>query len=164
MVVFETALVFSTLLCALVAGFVFAFASVVMPGIQGLHDRDFLRTFRAIDLVIQRNQPSFMLVWLGSVLTLLVTVVLGFWHLVGVDRLQLIVAAAIYLFGVQLPTATINVPLNNRLQKLDLDSLSDSDIGEARVLFEGRWIKWNRIRTILAVLSSVMLMVLALRL
>lgn len=164
MAVFETALVLSTLLCALVAGFVFAFTSVVMPGIQCLNDRDFLRTFKAIDLVIQRNQPSFMLVWLGSVLTLLATVLLSFWHLAGVDLLLLMAAAAAYLLGVQLPTATINVPLNNRLQDLDLDSLADSDIGEARVDFEGRWIKWNLIRTILAVPASALLILLLLRL
>lgn len=161
---FEISLVLSTLFCALVAGFVFAFASVVMPGIQGFNDREYLRTFKALDLVIQRNQPFFMLVWLGSVLTLSVTVLLSFWHLGGVDRLLLIAAAAIYLLGVQLPTATINVPLNNRLQKLDLALLTDSDIGEARTHFEGRWIKWNLIRTILAILSSAMLMVLTLRL
>lgn len=161
---FEITLVISALLCALVAGFVFAFASVVMPGIQGLNNREFLRTFKAMDLVIQRNQPSFMLVWLGSVLTLVVTVVLSFWHLAGMDHLLLIFAAATYLLGVQLPTATINVPLNNRLQELDLNSLADSDINEARVRFEDRWTKWNRIRTILAVLASASLIVLLLRL
>jgi uncharacterized membrane protein len=67
---FEISLVLSALLCALVTGFVFAFASVVMPGIQTLDDRDFLRAFKAMDLVIQRNQPLFMLVWVGSVLAL----------------------------------------------------------------------------------------------
>jgi uncharacterized membrane protein len=162
--VFETALVISTLLCALVAGFVFAFASVVMPGIQDFDDREYLRTFKAMDLVIQRNQPPFVLVWLGSVLTLLITVLLGFWHLAGMDRLLLMVAGATYLFGVQLPTATINVPLNNWLQKLELDSLGDSEIHEARVRFEDRWIKWNLIRTILAVSTTALLIFLLLRL
>lgn len=162
--VFETALVLSTLLSALVAGFVFAFASVVMPGIQGLNDREFLRTFEAMDLVIQRKQPAFMLVWVGSVISLLATVLLSFWHIAGVDRMLLALAAAIYLIGVQLPTATINVPLNNSVQELELDSLDDSDINEARVRFEDRWITWNRIRTILAVLTSALLIVLILRL
>jgi len=164
MALFEIALVLSAPLCALVAGFVFAFASVVMPGIQGLNDREFLRTFKAMDLVIQRNQPSFIMVWLGSVVTLMATVLLSFWHLSGTDHLLLILAAAIHLLGVQLPTATINVPLNNRLQQLEIDSLTDSEINEARVRFEGRWIKWNRIRTILAILASSMLIALGLRL
>lgn len=161
--VFETILVLSTLLCALVAGFVFAFASVVMPGIQGLNDRKFLQTFKAIDLVIQRNQLSFMLVWLGSVFALMVCALLSFWHMSGIDHLLLLFATATYLLGVQVPTATINVPLNNRLHKLDLDSLPDSGVSELRVQFESRWIKWNLIRTMLAVLTSALLMVLLLR-
>jgi hypothetical protein len=43
------ALGLSTLLCSLVAGFVFAFAVVVMPGIQTLSDRDYLRAFKVMD-------------------------------------------------------------------------------------------------------------------
>jgi len=161
---FEIALVVSALLCALVAGFVFAFATVVMPGVRGLNDRDFLRAFKTMDGVIQRNQWAFMLVWLGSILASLLAVLLSFRHPVGAERFLLVVAAALYLLGVQLPTATINVPLNNRLQRLDLESLSDADISVSRTRFEGRWIKWNLIRTVLAVLSSAMLIVVALRL
>ena len=80
------------------------------------------------------------------------------------DRLLLMVAGSTYLFGVQLPTATINVPLNNWLQKLELDSLGDSEIHEARVRFEDLWIKWNLIRTILAVSTTALLIFLLLRL
>ena len=104
---FEISLAVSTLLCALVAGLLFAFASVVMPGIQGLNDRDFLRAFKAMDGVIQRNQPLFLMVWIGSVVVLLISFVLSFWYLEGIEHLLLIVAAAAYLLGVQLPTATV---------------------------------------------------------
>lgn len=58
----------TALLCSLVAGFLFAFAIVVMPGIGALNDLDFLKAFRAIDLVIQKNQPVFIIVWIGSAL------------------------------------------------------------------------------------------------
>ena len=50
-----------------VAGVVFAFAVVVMPGIRTLPDADFLRAFQVIDRVIQDNQPLFLLVWVGSI-------------------------------------------------------------------------------------------------
>jgi uncharacterized membrane protein len=93
----------------------------------------------------------------------LTSAVLSFWHLAGVDHLLLVLAAAIYLLGVQLPTATINIPLNNQLQKLDIDAVNDAAISDARVRFEERWVKWNRIRTALAVLASALLIVLALR-
>ena len=160
---FEATLVLSTLLCSLVAGFVFAFATVVMPGIQRLNDRDFLRAFKLIDGVIQRNQPLFMLVWIGSVVGLVIAALLSLWQLQGAYRLLMLVAAGSYLLGVQLPTATINVPLNNQLQALDLEAASDSELQEARTRFEDRWLRWNTIRTGFAALTTALLLVLLLR-
>lgn len=164
MSLFEIVLIVTTLLCALVAGFVFAFAAVVMPGIQDLGDRDFLRAFQAMDRVIQRGQPVFMLVWVGSVFSVLAVMLLGVWQLQGLDPWLLMVAGASYLLGVQLPTVAINVPLNNRLQQLKFGSLDDAEVRQARVWFEARWIGWNQIRTGLAILSSVLLLFVILRL
>ena len=67
---FQAVLMLATGLCSLVAGFLFAFAVVVMPGIRRLDDAAFIRTFQAIDRVIQDGQPLFLLVWVGSVLAL----------------------------------------------------------------------------------------------
>jgi len=154
----------STLLCSLVAGFVFAFAVVVMPGIKSLSDHNFLQAFKVMDRVIQNNQPIFILVWLGSAVALLISAVLGIWQLEGIDRFLVIIACATYLFGVQLPTATINIPLNNQLQTQDLDSMSESALSEVRMTFETPWIRWNSIRTVLATLTTALLILLLVRL
>ena len=82
---FELALLLSALLCALVAGLVLTFAIVVMPGIRFMGDRDFLMAFKAMGRVIQNNQPTFMLVWLGSAVGVLASTVLGTWRLEGLD-------------------------------------------------------------------------------
>ncbi len=160
---FQIALTLSTLLCSLVAGFVFAFAIVVMPGIQNLNDRDFLQTFKVIDRVIQNNQPIFILVWVGSIAVVIASAWLGILQLDGIDRLLIIIASVTYLLGVQLPTITINIPLNNQLQTLDLDSMSEPALQNARKQFEPRWVKWNSIRTVLAILTSVLLILLVFR-
>ena len=76
----------------------------------------------------------------------------------------MIAAVVVYLVGVQLPTATINIPLNNRLQTLDVDALDETARQEARRAFEPRWNQWNSIRTALACLASVLLLVLLFRL
>ena len=68
--IFQIALLVATFLCSLVAGLLFVFAVVVMPGIGNLNDREFIRAFQVMDRVIQNNQPLFMLVWLGSVVAL----------------------------------------------------------------------------------------------
>ena len=56
---FLPVLVLATFLCSLVAGLLFAFAVVVMPGLRSLDDGGFIRAFQAIDRVIQNNQPLF---------------------------------------------------------------------------------------------------------
>ena len=158
------ALVSATLLCSLVAGFVFAFACVAMPGIGTLGDRGFLRSFQVMDRVIQNNQPLFVVVWAGSAVTLLLSAVVGLGRLAGLDQALLLAAVVVYLVGVQLPTLTINVPLNNQLQTLDLEAMSDDALAAARDDFEPRWNRWNRIRTVLATLTALLLIVLVLRL
>jgi uncharacterized membrane protein len=153
----------AALSCSLVSGLLLAFAIVVMPGIAKLDDREFIRAFRLIDGVIQNNQPAFVFLWVGSVVTVLAAAVLGIWQLRGSDRLLIVAAALVYLVGVQAPTARINVPLNNQLQKLDLDSLDESTLKRARDDFEGRWNGWNRIRTACSVSACVLLLIALMR-
>ena len=160
--IFQITLILATLLCSLAAGLLFTFAIVVMPGIRSLDNRAFIRAFQVTDRIIQNNQPLFMLVWLGSVVTLLIAAVLGFGQLDTAGRLLIISATLIYLLGVQLPTITINIPLNNELQTLDVDVMDEASNSAARQAFEPRWNRWNAIRTAFAVLACLLLMTLLL--
>ena len=162
--VFQITLILATLLCSLVAGLVFAFAVVVMPGIKTLSDREFIRAFQVMDRIIQNNQPIFVLVWIGSIVTLVTSAILGISQLEGLERLLIIFAVLVYLLVVQLPTFTINIPLSNKLQTLDVDSMDKTAQKVARMDFEPSWLLWNSIRTIFATLVSSLLIVLLLRL
>jgi uncharacterized membrane protein/ketosteroid isomerase-like protein len=155
-----TSLILAAFLCSLVAGFLFAFAVVVMPGIRSLNDRDFLRAFQAMDCVIQNNQPVFMLVWVGSVVALIAAAALGIGQLDGLARVLLVAATLAYLLGVQGPTVAINVPLNNRLKALAVDALDDGARRAARQDFEPRWNRSNVTRAVLASVASGLLIVL----
>lgn len=157
-------LALSTFFCALVAGFLIAFTVVVMPGIQTLNDHDFLQAFKVMDRVIQHNQPIFIFIWLGSVLAVLAAIWIGFTSLAGTDRWLVIIAAAIYIFAAQLPTAIINVPLNNELQQQDLGSQSPAELKESRKRFEPRWIRWNTVRTVVATMSTALFLLVVLKL
>jgi uncharacterized membrane protein len=158
--IFEIALILATFLSSLVAGLLFVFAIVVMPGIKRLNDREFIRAFQVMDGVIQNNQPLFILVWAGSVVTLVTSAVFGLGQLDGLGRLLIIFAALAYILGVQLPTITINIPLNNRLQAVDVDAVNERTQETAREAFESRWNLWNSIRTAIASLVSVLLIIL----
>jgi uncharacterized membrane protein len=162
--VFDAVLVLATFLCSLVAGFLFAFATVVMPGIRSLDDGGFIRAFQVIDRVIQNNQPLFVFVWVGSVLALVAAAVVGLWALGGTDRLIVIVAALVYLLCVQLPTVTINIPLNNKIQKLDPGTMNEATRKRARDDFERRWNRSNATRAACASLASLLLVLLLIRL
>lgn len=157
---FHIVLILATLLCSLVAGFLFAFATIVMPGIQALNDREFIRSFQVIDGVIQNNQPLFVAVWMGSVVATVAAAGLGFGQLGGAQRLLLISAPLVYILGVQLSTFTINVPLNNHLQALNVDAMDEVALKVARMDFEPRWNRWNLVRTPFASLALVLLIVL----
>jgi uncharacterized membrane protein len=162
MTLFPIILVLAAFLCSLVAGFLFAFAIVIMPGIRSLDDAGFIRAFQVIDGVIQKGQPVFLIVWLGSALALIAAAVLGHWALSPPDRPLMVLAALIYLFGVQLPTMTINIPLNNRLQRLDPGTMDVPARSRARGDFESRWNRWNAFRTACASLTTILLLLLLL--
>lgn len=160
----ETIVVLATLLCGLVAGFLFGFAVVAMPGIGRLDDREFIRSFQVMDRIIQGNQPLFIVMWIGSVIALVAAVVVGLTtELGGVDRGLLLVAAVVYLLGVQVPTASINIPLNNRIQQVDAVAADSGTLAAERAAFEPRWNQWNRIRTVMAIMSTTLLLIVVLR-
>ena len=161
--VFHVTLILATLLCSLVAGFLFAFAVVVMPGIAHLDDASFLRAFQVIDRVIQNNQPLFMLVWVGSLLAVIAAAALGLWTHTGLDRMLVVLAAAVFLIAVQVPTATINIPLNNQIKSLDVAAMSDAARRDAREMFERSWNRWNVRRSVGAVAVTVLLLIVLLR-
>jgi uncharacterized membrane protein len=111
-----------------------------------------------MDGIIQNNQPVFMLVWLGSVVAIIATTILGFQNLVTSQTNLLWLASAFYLLGVQLPTASINIPLNNELQNMNLMTLKESELAMFRLKFDTQWNRWNRFRTFNAIVSvSIML-------
>lgn len=157
---FHIALILATLLCTLVTGLVFGFAVVVMPGLAKLSDRELLLAFKHIDGIIQDQQAAFMIVWVGSIAAIITMMVLGTLNISGTQLYLMWFASVLYLLGVQLPTIRFNIPLNNGVQALDIDNLSESDLAQARTQFEAPWNRWNRIRTMNGMIAVAALLVL----
>jgi uncharacterized membrane protein len=153
----------SILFCSLVAGLLFGFAVVVMPGIAKLTDKEYLLAFKNMDGIIQDNQPLFILVWAGSILSVIVTLVLGVMNLNGTQIYLLSAASVLYLLGVQLPTFRFNIPLNNSLQSLDIETLRETEFTLFRSDFEAPWNRWNRFRTVNAIVAVSMFLLVLLR-
>jgi len=164
MELFHLVVLVAAALCALVAGLLFTFAVVAMPGLANLSDREFIRAFQVMDRVIQDRQPLFVVVWAGSVVALIVALVMGFQQEDGVTSGLLIAAAALYLFGVQLPTARVHLPLNNEMQTVEVDAVGEAERKQARERFEARWNRSNQIRTAISIVTMLLLLVVLLRL
>ena len=150
--IFGISLILSTFFCSLVAGLLFGFAVVVMPGIAGLSNRDFLISFKQMDGIIQNNQPVFTLVWLGSIAAIMATSIQGVQNLGASQTNLLLLGLAFYLLGVQLPTARFNIPLNNELQNMDLMKMEESELAVFRSKFQTKWNFWNRFRVLNSIL------------
>ena len=151
----DIALVFAVLTCSLVTGFIFTYAVVIMPGFSKLEDKEFLRAFQVTDGVIQNNQPLFMLTWVGSIISVLSVMAISILSL-GVSEAWIIfVVGLIYLLGVQGITISIHLPLNNHIQKIDINDMNNQSLNEERTNFEMRWNYFNKIRTFIAFAASL---------
>ena len=162
MTLFDITFIATTLLCALTAGLILGFAVVVMPGIAKLSDRGFLLAFKEMDGVIQNKQPLFMFVWVGSIVSVVLLLILGTRQLSGLERYVMWFACSLYLIAVQGPTIRFNIPLNNAVQALKIDDLNDSDLARARRQFETPWNRWNLFRTLAAIVCVIALLMLQL--
>ena len=158
--VLDISLIFSILSCSLVSGFIFTYAIIVMPGLSNLNDKDFLRAFQVTDAVIQNKQPLFMFTWIGSIVAMLTTLLVSLAS-VGLPETWLILLIGVaYLLGVQGITVAIHIPLNNHIQKIEIDALNDDMLADERLKFETTWNFFNYIRTSIALSVSVLMLIL----
>ena len=152
-------LILAILLCSLVTGFIFTYAIVVMPGLSKLKDKEFIRAFQVTDEIIQNNQPIFMLIWVGSIISVL-SLIISSVIIIGIsESLLTIIIGTIYLFGVQGVTIGIHLPLNNQIQKVNTEESDDQKLHEERLNFERKWNFFNNIRTIIAFFITLMFIV-----
>ena len=155
----DISLIFSITLCSLVSGFIFTYAIIVMPGLSNLNDKEFIRAFQVTDSVIQNNQPIFMLTWIGSIVSLLSTILTSIISFGLSDTWLVVLFSVVYLLGVQGITIAIHIPLNNQIQKVLIEELNDEAITDERVKFERKWNFFNNIRTSISISVTLLLLI-----
>ena len=155
MEILNISLFFSTLLCSLVTGFILTYAIVVMPGLSKLDDKEFIKAFQVTDGIIQNNQPIFILIWVGSIISVVSTIIISMFTLGILEGWKIIFVSLVYLIGVQGITIIIHLPLNRRIQKIDINSTNLQSLNEERKNFETKWNYFNNIRTVIAFLVTL---------
>ena len=155
----DISLIFAILFCNLVGGFIFTYSIVVMPGLSNLNDNDFLKAFQVTDAVIQNNQPLFMFTWIGSIVAILTTIAVSLVAVSLSEAWLIILVGAAYLQSVQGITLAIHIPLNNHIQKLNIEELDDKTLADERLKFETKWNLFNIIRTGIAISVSLLMLI-----
>ncbi|WP_115462162.1 anthrone oxygenase family protein [Winogradskyella aurantiaca] len=146
-------LILSVLFTGLTAGLCFTWSNAVTPGIGRLDDISYLKSFQAMNRAIINAQ--FMLVFMGPIILLFFNAYLFKNNDTGFCLF--LIAAILFLIGIGLVTVFGNVPLNEILDKSNLESLSKLELQTLRSKFEQPWNRWHMVRTLSSLTSFLLL-------
>lgn len=135
----------------LLAGLFFAFSVAVGPGLRQVQDRQFVRTFQAVNAAILN--PTFLTVFLAAPLAACGAALTSLATGDHATLLWAVLGAAGSVVTV-LVTGLVNVPLNNRLAGAPTTAEGSAS---ARRGFELRWNRWNTVRTLSSAAALVCL-------
>lgn len=154
-ITFKSTVLFSTLIITgLSAGFFYAWQVSVIPGTLKVNDQVYLQTMQSINKEILN--PAFFLVFFGTFILLSVGSIYEF-HANQTAFWLILLASASYLLGTLGVTILGNVPLNDQLEALNLNTLSEADFLDFRKHFEEKWNRLHLIRTVFSILTFVLL-------
>ncbi len=152
-------LIITAALTALMAGLFYAWSCSVMLGFARLNDREFVSVMQKANRAIQN--PVFFAAFFGAPLFLIISSVYFYGQ---TPRFALLLAAAvIYLIGNFGVTVFGNVPLNNALDRFDLETANDEEIGRQRINFESRWTILNHIRAVSSTIALILVVIACLK-
>ena len=162
--ILDISLFFTILLSALVTGFILIYALVIMPGLSKLDDKEFIKAFQVTDGIIQNDQPIFIVIWIGSIVSVLSTIITSILSLGILDAWLIIFVSVVYLLLVQGITILIHLPLNKSIHNIDINSSNFQTLSKERIAFETKWNYFNNIRTVVGFLVVlVFLLILTIR-
>ena len=137
----------SIIITGLSAGIFFSWSITVIPGTKFISDSCYLETMKSINIRIKN--PLFLVIFMGPIFLLA-------YQARSFDPLS-VTALLIYLIGPLGITFTKNIPLNDKLDAKDLNSLSLTDKKSFRQDYESKWNFWNYIRTVMSVISFILI-------
>ncbi len=122
---------------ALMAGLFYAFSCSVNLGLARLSNAEYISAMQSINRAIQN--PVFFAAFFGAPILLPLSVFLHYGQPLSMRFLFLLAATIIYLVGTFGVTIFGNVPLNNILDRFDLQAASEDEMALQRANFERRW-------------------------
>lgn len=145
------------LLSGLMAGVFFTWSNAVKPGIGKLSDLEYLRALQSMNRVILNK--AFIGIFLGSIIAVALVPVFHFKLFPNNIFWMFILALVTYWIGVFGTTVFGNIPLNEILDKVNLESINLEEITALRTRIEVKWNKLNLIRSISSGITFVLLII-----
>jgi uncharacterized membrane protein len=147
---------FCALGCALLGGLYFAFSAFIMTALASV-DPGGIAAMNAINHVILRSW--FIPLFWGTTLASAVLAVIGLANLSDPRAVYLITGGLLHVAGMFLVTMFCNVPLNNTLAAVRIESHLSTALWQD---YRRRWTRWNHVRT-LGCMGAAALFIVALR-
>jgi len=144
--------------CGLVAGLMFAFSVSVMTALGRLPAAQGIAAMREINVAILN--PAFALVFGGTTLSCLVLAAIAAFTLDRPGARWCLAGTLLFLIGVVVVTAVVNVPMNDALAAVDPAGETCAELW-ARYLTQ--WSAWNHMRTLTACGATALLALALLR-
>lgn len=149
----ESLLAFTAIITGLIAGLFYSWSCGITQGLGNLPDTSYLAAFQSVNREILK--PWFFLSFLGTVLLLPVSSWLCYRGHHQTSFIFLLIASVLYIIGVFGVTMAGNVPLNEMIDKTNLQSISVESAAELRTTFESKWNRLNNVRTLCAIAALV---------
>ena len=150
-------LALAILLTGLMAGIFFTWSNAVKPGIGKLSDIEYLTALQSMNRVILNN--AFKIIFLGAIIVVALVPVFYF-NLYPKNIFWLFVfTLVIYWIGVFGVTVSGNIPLNEILDKTNLESITSEEIKTLRKSIEVKWNNFNIIRCISSAITFLILII-----
>jgi uncharacterized membrane protein len=150
-------IVITTVFSGLMAGLFYAWSISVTPGLAKIDDATYLRAFQSMNRAILN--PLFFVVFFGLVILLPVLSYFSFQTSISNQYWYVLAATILYFIGIMAVTIGGNIPLNNALEALQIESMTTEQMDEFRKSFENKWNRLNLIRAITSFLTFLLLVI-----
>ena len=139
------------------AGIFFTWSNAVKPGIGKLSDIEYLRALQSMNRVILNR--LFLFLFIGAIIAVALVPIFHFHMYPNKIFWLFICVLLIYWAGVFGVTVFGNIPLNEILDKSNLEAMGMKEIISLRRTIEFKWNNFNLIRSISSAITFILLII-----
>ena len=153
-------LVIGGTLTGLFAGLLYAFNVAIVPALRSIKGTQHIAAMQAINVKIKN--PVFFLSFFGPTILLPLA---AYLHRGTAEFPLLVAAALLHIIGGNGVTIAGNIPLNDRLDKIDANHLSEAEADQISREFQGAgspWMRFHNVRTIAVTAATALVFIVCL--